>query len=100
MREDPVEPWFEGIRVTVRPELTPGGYQRGLHRIVRPIRVAQDPERNRHALVAHQASKGVEGLSVAPFRTVNERLVHPILPLKARPDGRFRLESPELPEKV
>jgi hypothetical protein len=84
VREDPMEPGFEGIRITKRPELTPAGDERGLHRVLRPIGVAQDPERNRHAPIADRASEGVEGLSVAPFRSVYQLSVHPTLPLTDR----------------
>ena len=81
MRQDPVQPRFEGIGVAQRSELPPGGDERGLHRVLRQVGVAQDPIRNRHALIADRAGEGIEGLSVAPFRTDNERSLHPTLPL-------------------
>ena len=80
MRQDPVQPRFEGVGVAQRPELTPGSDERGLHRVISHVGVTQDPVRNRHAPIADRAGEGIEGLSVAPFRAVNERSRHPTFP--------------------
>jgi hypothetical protein len=92
VREDPVEPRFEGIGVTERSELTPGGDECGLHRIIGTIGIAQDPERNRHAPIADRAREGVKGLPVAPLCAFDERSMHPTLPLLGPPwvDGHIR----------
>jgi hypothetical protein len=81
MRQDPVEPWLEGVGVAQRPELTPCGDQRGLHRVICPIGVTQDPERDCHAAIADHAGEGIEGLPITPLRLVHERSLHPTLPL-------------------
>jgi hypothetical protein len=82
----PVQPGFESIGIAQRSELTSGRDERGLHRVICSVCVSQDPERNRHALIAHRAGEGIEGLSVALFRTYDERSLHPTLPLSVRPE--------------
>ena len=84
IRQDPVQPWFESIGIAKRPELAPTGDERGLHRVLGHVGVAQDPVRNRHAPIADRPGEGVEGLSVAPLCTVHERSMHPTLPLSDR----------------
>ena len=79
--QDPVQPGLESVGVTQRPELTPGADERGLHRVVGPVGVTQDPERNSHAAIADHPGKGIEGLPIALLRTVDERSLHPTLPL-------------------
>jgi hypothetical protein len=81
MRQDPVQPGFESVGVAQRPELTPTGDQRGLHRVIGPIGVTQDPERNRHAAISDHARKGIEGLPIPVLCLINERSLHPTLPL-------------------
>ena len=90
--QDPVEPGFEAVGVAQRPQLAPGRDERGLHRVLGQVGVAQDPTRDRHAPVADHARQGVEGLAVAPLRPVHERSVHPLLlPVRRIRDGRDRL---------
>lgn len=98
--EDSVKPCFKGVGIAQRPELTPRADQRGLHRIVSPVGVTQDPERDRHALIAHVPSEGIEGLSVAPSRTFDERSVHPTLPLAPRQSDGITLQRAERAPKV
>ncbi len=74
--QDPVQPGFEAIGVAQCAQLPPGHDQRGLHRIIGTVGVPQDPERDRHAPVADHARQGVEGLSVAPLRLVDECSLH------------------------
>jgi hypothetical protein len=50
-----------------------------LHGVVSKVVVAQDPERDRHASVASQASQRIEGLSIASFRLGHQLCVHPPL---------------------
>ena len=87
MRQDPVQPRFEGVGITQAPELTPTGDERGLHRVVGPIGVTQDPERNRHAAIADQAGKGVEGLPITLPCAVHQRSLHPDTPSMAIEPG-------------
>ena len=70
--QDPVEPGFEAIGISQRPQLTPRHDERSLDRVLGEVGVAQDPERDRHAPVADRASQGVEGLLVALLRAVHE----------------------------
>ena len=79
VRQDPVEPGLEAFGVPQGAELSPGGQQRRLHGIVSKVVVAQDPERDRHASVAGQASKQIEGLSIAALRLGHQLCVHPSL---------------------
>src|SRR5688500_10009744 len=83
-----MQPGFEEIRIAKRAQLAPGHDERGLHRILGPVAVAQDPGRDCHASVADRAGEGVEGLSVAPLRAIHERSMHPTLPsLGLGPNG-------------
>jgi hypothetical protein len=77
--QDPMEPRFEAIGITERPNLAPGGDERCLHRVLGLIGVPKDPTRDRHASVADHAGEGVEGLRVALLRAIHERSVHPLL---------------------
>jgi hypothetical protein len=79
MGQDPVQPGLERVGIAQCAHLPPGGDQCGLDRVLGQVGVAQDPNRDRHALVAGRAGKGVEGLSVALLRPVNERSLHPTL---------------------
>ena len=86
--EDPVEPRLEALGIPQGADLAPGGQQRGLDSVVRKVEIAQDPERDRHASVAGQASQGVEGLSIALLRLDDQCCVHPTLrPESSRPSG-------------
>ena len=78
--QDPVEPGLEAIRVTERAELPPGRDERGLDGVRGEVGVAQDPTRDRHALVADRSGEGVEGLFVAPLRPIDERSLHSVPP--------------------
>ena len=98
--QDPVQPGFESVGVAKRSKLPPGGNERGLHRVVRSVGVAQDPKRDRHALVADQTSEGIEGLSVAPSRTFDERSCAPDSPSSPRPSDGITLERRGQPSKV
>src|SRR5215203_3947436 len=82
--EDPMEPGFEAIRIAQRSKLAPSGDERGLHGVLRLVPVAQDPNRDRHASVADRSCESVEGLDLAPHRTVDERPMH-VSPLRWRP---------------
>jgi len=57
--QDPMEPGLEAVGIAQRAKLAPGRDQRGLHRVVRQVGIAQDPVRNRHASIADRAGKGV-----------------------------------------
>jgi hypothetical protein len=77
--QDPVEPRLETPRVSQRADFPPGGQQGRLDGVVSKVVVAQDPERDRHALVTGQASERIEGLSIAALRHVHQLCVHPTL---------------------
>jgi hypothetical protein len=96
VRQDPMQPRLEEQRISQGADLAPGGQQRCLHGVVSKVEVAQDPERDRHASVAGQPSKGVEGLSIASLRLIHQLWVHPTLRAKVlvAPDlGAIGLES-------
>ena len=78
--QDPMEPGLEAVGIAKRSQLAPGDDERGLHRVLGQVGVAQDPARDRHAPIADHAGKGVEGLVVAPLRLVHERSMHPFSP--------------------
>jgi len=93
-----MQPWLEELGVSQGADLAPGGQQRCLHGVVSKVEVAQDPERDRHASVAGQAGKGVEGLSIASLCLVHQLCVHPTLRGQGlvTPDlGAIGLESAE-----
>ena len=90
-----MQPGFEAIGVAQRSELPPGEDERGLDRVLGQVGVAQDPERDRHAVVADRAGEGVEGLSVAPLSPGPRALGAPDSPsYTVHPEGRITLESP------
>jgi hypothetical protein len=75
-----VEPRLEAGWVTQRSELGPGRDHRGLDGVLRQVEVAEDPDRDRKASVAHQARQGIERFRVALPRQVDQLLVHPPSP--------------------
>ena len=77
--QDPVKPGLEEPGVAQRPDFSPRGQQRRLDGVVSKVEVAQDPERDRHASVTAQASKRIEGLSIAALRLGHQFCVHPSL---------------------
>jgi hypothetical protein len=93
-----MQPRLEAIGVPQGANLAPRGQQRGLDGVIGKVEVAKDPERDRHALVAGQAGKRVEGLSIALLRLVDQVRVHPSLPAGspvALDLGAIGLESPD-----
>ncbi|MEA2676343.1 MAG: hypothetical protein QOJ81_484 [Chloroflexota bacterium] len=76
VRENAVKPGFETIGIAQAPELLPGADQCALDGILGHVAIAQDPKRDGHAAIADSARKGVEGLSITPLRTFDQRLVH------------------------
>jgi hypothetical protein len=74
-----MEPWFEAIWIAKRAELAPRREERGLDRVLCQVGVAQDPTCDRHASIAGHAGEGVEGLSIAALRLVDEDSLHPTL---------------------
>jgi len=72
-----------------------------LHGVVGQISVAQNSERDRHALIADRAREGIESFSVAPFRTLDKRSVHRTLFLDSiRQSDEITLESQQAGLKV
>jgi DNA-directed RNA polymerase specialized sigma24 family protein len=61
-----VEPRLEAGWVTQRSELGPGRDHRGLDGVLRQVEVAEDPDRDRKASVAHQARQGNRTLPRRP----------------------------------
>ena len=84
MGQNPVEPRLEELGVAQGADLAPGGQQGRLDGVVSKVEVAQDPERDRHASVAGQASQRIEGLSIASLRLLHQLCVHPSLRARAR----------------
>ena len=74
-----MEPGLEEIGIAKRSQLAPGHDQGRLHGVLGQVGVAQDPTRDRHASIADLAGEGVEGLLVAPLRSVHEISMHPFL---------------------
>ena len=74
-----MEPRLEALGVPQGAKFAPGGQQRRLDGVVSKVEVAQDPERDRHASVAGQARQGIEGLSIALLRLLDQLCVHPSL---------------------
>jgi hypothetical protein len=66
--ENSVEPGLEALGIPQGAKFAPGGQQRRLDGVVSKVEVAQDPERDRHASVAGQASKRIEGFAIASLR--------------------------------
>lgn len=79
-RENAVKPRLEPIGVSKRTEVAPGQDECRLNGVISAVGVAQDPERDCHALIANQPGKSIEGLTVPLLGTVDERCVHPTLP--------------------
>jgi len=82
--QDPMEPGLEEIGIAKRSQLPPGHDEGRLNGVLGQGGVAQDPARDRHASIADLAGEGVEGLLVAPLRSVHEISMHPFL-LAPRP---------------
>jgi hypothetical protein len=74
-----VQPRLEEVGIPQGADLAPGGQERGLDGIIGKVEVAKDPERDRHASVAGQTNKGIEGLSIAMLRLIDQFCVHPSL---------------------
>jgi hypothetical protein len=77
--QDSVEPGLEAFGIPQGPHLSPRHDERGLDGVLGEIGVAQDPVRNRQAPVADLAGEGIEGLSIALLRAVDERSMHSTL---------------------
>src|SRR5262245_52482705 len=88
-----MEPGLEAARVAKRSQVAPGNDERRLHRVLGQVDVAKDPRRDRHALVADHAGKGVEGLLVALLRSVHELVLHPISLIRRARVGAITWES-------
>ena len=84
----------EAFGVAQRSDVAPGGDQRGLDRIVGLIRVAEDPEGDRHARVANESGESVECLDVALHRPIHQGSLQPPLPSRVPPPRLIGLESP------
>ena len=76
-----MEPGFEAIGVTKRPQLAPRHDEGRLDGVLGEVGVSEDPGCDRHAPIADHAGKGVEGLFVALRRLVHELSVHWLLPV-------------------
>ncbi len=74
-----MQPGLEAIRIAKRSQLAPGHDEGRLNGVLGEVSVAQDPARDRHASIADLAGEGVEGLLVAPLRSVHEISMHPFL---------------------
>ena len=93
--QDPMEPGLEAVGVAQRSKLAPGRDERGLHRVLGQVGIAQDPVRDGHAPVADRACEGVEGLARRPVcaRSTSARCTRFSFPLAIGPGGRDHTEE-------
>lgn len=71
-----VEPGVEAFGIAQARQVPPGAEECLLGRVLRPVRVAQDPERKGVAAVDVRGSQGGECLLVAPTRPLDELGLH------------------------
>ena len=76
VREQPLGPRVESVRIAEVGQVTPGDHQRVLHGILGPIDVAEDPVGDREQPVAARADQVDECRLVAPLRSFDELAVH------------------------
>src|SRR5436190_10148246 len=72
VRQDPVQPRLEAVGVAKGWKIAPRTHERGLHRVLGQVGVAEDPRCDRHAAVAHLPREGVERFLVTTLRQVHE----------------------------
>jgi hypothetical protein len=93
VNQDSVKPRLKSTGLAERAQLAPGLDHRSLDGVIGKIRVAQYPERDRHALITDCAHEVIESLAVARPRAFDEHCVHPFSLMAIRHSDEITLES-------
>lgn len=91
VREEPVEPGVEPVRIAEARQVTPGDHQRVLQGILGPIDIPEDPMRNREEAATAEADQVDERRLVTSLGCLYEIAIHRRLPWLAPIGGAVHL---------
>jgi len=83
VREEPVDPGIEAVRIAEVRQVTPGDHQRVLQGILGPIDVPENPIRDREEAIAARSDQVDKCRLVSSLGRLDEVAIHRMLPVVA-----------------